>query len=141
MKIITSILAVLLFASISVAQENKDEPRHIDFTKELIGFDGKPLTNPPAKPDGKPEPITLSEIAVAALETSLQDDRGMAPEEKFKLDLLARKIYKNKDCVLTNPEITQIEERIGKMPWPSNTIVGASWRILDPARAKALEKP
>jgi len=121
--------------------QTRDQARHIDFTKELIWVDNKPLTNPPPIPGEKPISVTLSDVAVTALETNLEGDKGMSAEEHFKLDLLARKVHKSKDCVLTNPEIARVEERIGKFPWASNAVIGAAWRILDPARVESLEKP
>lgn len=136
MKNLIAFTLLLALCGTAGAQE-----RHIDFMKPLLGVDDKPLMNPPdmKNPSAKPEPVTLSDIAVTALESSIDQDRGLSPEEHFKLDALARKIYKNHDCVLTNPEVTQIEDRIGKFPWPSNAVVGAAWRILDPARAGSLK--
>ena len=120
MKILYSIIAsvTLLFAQ---------DARHIDFTQVLNGVDGKPIVNPDKSP------MTLSDAAVTSLETALDEDRPADGSKQFRLDELARKVYQSKDAVLKVEEIALIKERIGKTPWNYHAVVGAAWRILDPA--------
>src|ERR1700733_8872900 len=89
-------------------------PSHIDFTKDLLGVDGKPLPNVDIADPKKSPGLTLGDVAVGALEASLEADKGTGGAEKFKLDTLARKVYKNKDAVLEVEEISLIKTRIGQ---------------------------
>lgn len=123
-------IAVLLAGSLC-AQAQTEQPRHVDFTKELRGFDGKPIMNGDPK---SPEPMTLGDAAVTALDTPIDTDRGEAGDAKFKRDELARKIYHQKSVVLTVEEMATIKERIGKYWGP--VVVGAAWPLLDPAQKK-----
>ena len=76
------------------------------------------------------KPQTLSEVAVVAVEASLEIDRVASPLDKFKHDQLARKIYENAHAVLSPEDIATIKDRIGKA-WGAVQI-GASWPLLDP---------
>ena len=118
----------LLLALPLLAQETKDPPRHIDFTQEIKGLDGKPVMNGDAKPSVA---MTLGDVAVVALETSLDEDKSVTGAVKFERDELARKVYKKSSVVLTAEQLASIKERIGKVY--SAMIVGAAWRLLDPA--------
>jgi hypothetical protein len=124
-----------------VAEKKEPEVRHIDFTQVLVGIDGKPIGNPgdSNKPGVKATPMTLNQVSITALEMTLDEDKGSSGEAHVKLDILAKKIFERRDCILTNNEITRIEDRIGKVPWINNAIPGAAWRVLDPARVKKLE--
>jgi hypothetical protein len=116
--------------------QGQESPRHIDFTQEVKGIDGKPI---PYNPDGKlPAVLTLGDAAVNALETSIDEDRGLSGAVKFEHDELARKVYKHSDVVLTAEELATIKERVGKVY--GAMIVGAVWRMLDPAVSKPVEK-
>jgi hypothetical protein len=116
----------LLCAGLLGAQD----ARHIDFTQELHGLDGKPI--PLAKSGDKPsENTTLSEVSVTALVMQLDEDRSMSGATKFSNSELARKIYKAKNAILTAEEVATIKDRIGKVYPP--LIVGAAWPLLDPA--------
>jgi hypothetical protein len=92
------------------------------------GLDGKPVMMTDSKP---PVPMTLGDVAVTALETSLDEDRGITGAVKFERDELARKVYKKSSVILTAEQLASIKERIGKVY--SAMIVGAAWRLLDPA--------
>lgn len=130
MKIIATILAALAF-TVSAAAQN----RTIDFTQEIKGLNGEPFTQPITnKPNTKPENLTLGDVTVNALETPVPDDIKLSGEDKFKMDLLARKVYKAKAVALTPDEIKTIKDRIGKIY--AATVVGAAWRLLDPEAAK-----
>ncbi len=100
--------------------------RKLDFTQRLTAVDGSLLQNGGAKP---PAPLTLGDVAVMALETESQGET-LSGLEKFKLDTLARKIYRQKDVVLALDELVMIKDRIGKVEPP--IVVGAAWRLLDP---------
>lgn len=121
-------LAICTLLAGSMLVFAQDKPRHIDFTQALSGIDGKPLQDGDAK---NPHSITLSEIAIQALETPLDSDKDMQGSAKFKLDQLARKVYRNPDVVLTVEDTALLKERIGKAYGP--LVVGAAWRLLDPA--------
>lgn len=122
--------ALCLACSLAFAQTapKPEQPRHIDFTQALMGIDGKKLVRGDAK---QPETITLGDIAVQALETPLEEDKQMQGDAKFKLDLLARRIYRNADVVLSVEDTALLKQRIGKAYGPM--VVGAAWRLLDPA--------
>jgi hypothetical protein len=109
-------LATFLFA----------QGRPVDFSSVLVGVDGKPLMGA----DGKSS-MTLSDAAVLALETVLDEDRTATGAEKFRFDELARKIYRAKNVVLPVEELALIKQRIGKVFGPA--VVGPVWRLLDPA--------
>jgi hypothetical protein len=121
-------LSILFFAIPLLAAE---APRTIDFTQVLIAVDGKPIQEPTAPGKEAPPPLTLGDVAVVALDAALEEDRTASGEAKFLRDQIARKIYKKKSVILTVEEITTIKTRIGKA-YPAG-IVGAAWRLLDPA--------
>ena len=120
------IAIILMIASVCFAQEKK--ATEIDFTQTIMGYDGKAIPNGDTK---SPADLTLSDVCVMALSTPIETDRQSTGLDKFKLDTLARKIYHNKKVSLTVEDISTIKERIGKVYGP--VIVGAAWRILDPA--------
>jgi hypothetical protein len=132
--IVVAVAAFVLLVLLAWHLQAQDA-RHIDFTKLLIGMDGNPVTFADAK--GLPTPMTLGDAAVGALEVILEEDRQATGAAKFKLDELARKIYKKKDAVLLVEEVATIKERIGKYYGPM--VIGPAWRILDPAEAKPKE--
>lgn len=113
-------------ASLVVAADKKG----IDFTAPIIGLDGKPMMNGDPK---EPVPLTLGEVAITALESTIEEDKQATGADKFKRDELARKVYKQKYVVLTSEEISTIKERIGKSY--GAMVVGAAWRMLDAALA------
>jgi hypothetical protein len=116
-------LALLL--AIPTAGRPQSAGRTVDFTQQLTGLDGKsiPLTV------GGP-PLTLSDVAVAALEAQFGDEQTMPGAKKFELYELARKIYNKKDVALTAEEAATLKDRIGRFWGPA--IVGAAWPLLDP---------
>ena len=124
MKTILSIMTVI---GLAVAQSAAPK---IDFTQTLTGLDGKPISSG----DAKSTSLTLSDVAVTALESALEEDKGMAGAEKFKMDELARKIYKAKSAVLSVEDVALIKTRVGKAFSP--LVVGAAWRLLDPTVEK-----
>ena len=121
----TLILATLMCFT-AIAQD-KPQSQHYDFTQKLIGVDGKPITITDKGKDG--QALTLGEVSVMSLEASLDEDRTATGIDKFKRDQLARKIYGQKDVVLSVEEVTLIKERIGKAAIPP--VVGAAWPLLD----------
>lgn len=107
----------------------------IDFTQRLVSVDGKPMPNGDTKP---PADLLLGDVAVVALESMIEDDKQLSGADKFKRDELARKVYRAKAAVLTLEELALIKERIGKVYAPA--VVGAAWRLLDPAEAAKTAK-
>jgi hypothetical protein len=115
------------------------DTREIDFTQVLHTLDGKPMvwtcSTPVKQGEACPEEAqvlaTLSDVAVTALETTTDSDRSMDPMAKFKLDVIAHKIYKNAHAVLPVEDITTIKDRIGKVYGPAQ--IGAAWPLLDPS--------
>jgi hypothetical protein len=121
MKPLALTLCLMLAVSAHAATINFDQP--------LTAIDGKPIMQNPQDP--KSAAVTLGDVAVNALETQTQDDAKMTGLDKFKLDALAHKIYKNKAADLTPDEVASIKDRIGKI-YPQ-LFVGAAWRLLDPS--------
>ena len=131
MRLYIKVVFALLFvavASIAVAQTHP-----IDFTTQLNGIDGTALVGPDSKP------LTLGSVAVQALQLQLQEDAKLTGEQKFEMDALARKIYKNASCTLTVEEIVKLKTRIGAAYGPA--VVGATWRVLDPNVTQPDVKP
>ena len=127
MKLITTLFAALALTLTAQAQGHA-----IDFTQVMKGLDGTAFTQTSGtteKPQ-KPEQITLGDISVNALETLMPDDAKLTGEDKFKMDMLARKVYKAKSVTLSTDEVNLLKQRIGKLY--GATIVGAAWRMLDP---------
>ena len=106
------------------------DARKVDFTQTLVGIDGKPLNG-----DVKPA-LTLGDIAVTALHSTIEEDKTMSGLDKFKMDELARKVYKSKVATLSVEDLAAIKARIGKIYGP--LVIGATWRLLDPS---LVEKP
>jgi hypothetical protein len=73
----------------------------------------------------------LGVACVNALESQLPDDQREQGQEKFKRDELARKVFGQKSVALTVEQVASIKDRIGRAYGP--VVVGAAWRILDPA--------
>src|ERR1017187_7732125 len=111
--IMLSIWTLLVLALVMRAQDKPEAARRIDFTQSLLGLDGKPITNPNPDSKGEPIPITLSDVCVSALLSSLDEDKAVPATEKgvlaMKLYDLAHKIYKAKAAVLTAEEVALIE--------------------------------
>lgn len=121
--------AIVVFFLISTMCFAQVQARHIDFTKELHGLDEKPILSS----DGK-TPFTLGEVCVNALELSSPEDKNITGVDKLKMYELAKKIYKNKDAVLTAEEVTLIKDRVAK--YYATIVVGPAFEILDPASVK-----
>jgi hypothetical protein len=126
-----ALAVVMAMSCAAIAQPAPEKPRHFDFTQTLTGFDGKPIINGDAKNGSS---LTLGEACINALEATLQSDAQTTGADKFKLDQLARKIYRSTDVVLSIEEIALLKERIGKVYSP--VVVGAAWRVLDPSDNK-----
>lgn len=122
-------ILMLAFAALMAAQTPSAPAaaQPIDFTQLLTGPDEKPLPSQDPKKAG----TTLLDVSVLALEAQFDDEKGLPDMEKFKLDELARKIYREKMVALPVEDITLIKKRIGKAYGPM--IVGAAWRLLDPS--------
>jgi hypothetical protein len=121
-----------------LAEDQPAAPRHIDFTQALKGVDGQTISSGKAAADGKtPVPMTLGDAALMSLETALEEDKQSTGADKFKLDDLARRIYGKKDVVLPIEDVATIKTRIGKAYGPM--IVGAAWRLLDPAATEKVK--
>ena len=116
-------VALALASVVTVAAQG----RTVDFTQQLTGLDGKPITLT-AAPDSPP--ATLSDIAIAALTAQFTDEQTMPGSKKFELYELARKVYKKKDVTLTAEDVATLKDRIGRFWGPA--IVGAAWPLLDP---------
>lgn len=116
---------MLGFALSAVAQT-----RTIDFTQPIRSLDGTAISAPNTDAKAKPEALTLGDVAVNVLEQMAADDQRLTGEEKFKMDILARKIYRQKAAALTSEEIALIKSRIGKFYGPS--VIGSAWHLLDP---------
>jgi hypothetical protein len=127
-----TILIIMALAGMALAQTT---PK-IDFTQILTGPDGKAISS---GADAKAPSLTLGDVAVTALESALEEDKAMPGAEKFKMDELARRIYKAKAAVLSVEDVTLIKTRVGKGFSPP--VVGAAWRLLDPTTASGSPSP
>lgn len=127
----TRLALILTLAAALAAPAFAQSLTHLDFTQVLVGIDGKPILQPSSDPSAKAQPMTLGFACVSALEAQLPEDRNAAGVDKFKLDALARKIYGQKDVVLSVDDVATIKARVGEA-W-GNTVVGAAWRLLDPS--------
>lgn len=121
-----------VIAALALTLTAQAQSRAIDFTQVMKGLDGTPFTQTNSAVDKTPkqEQLTLGDVSVNALETLVPEDAKLTGEDKFKMDLLARKVYKAKSVTLTADEVKLLKERIGKLY--GATIVGAAWRMLDP---------
>ena len=111
----------------------------VDVTQFLIGYDGKPLTDPKMGPDNEPvkdangeiarEKVPFRTIVFTALELvgRLDEDKSMAPSVKMDAYRLAQ-------VTLTTDDLALLEKRIG-MAFPMN-VVGAATMILNPGKMK-----
>lgn len=84
----------------------------IQWATVLKDMDGKELTAEGSKP------LTLSRVAINALSQLTQDDQNLDGEAKFKLGLLANKIYTEPEADFEAEEIAKVKERIGKLYAP-----------------------
>jgi hypothetical protein len=123
-----TVLTLLLACSLALSAQPQG-PRHINFTQAIVGLDGKPVQAGEGKTS---TPFTLSDASVNALLASLPEDGKLSGVDKYNYAELARKIYQNKDVILTVEEIATIKDRIGKAYGP--LIVGSAWRLLDPQK-------
>ena len=134
MRIVVCIVALMCVSTAALAAN----PTPLDFTQVLIGINGKPITQP--SPDckssevgGKDCPlvdVTLSDVAIGALEASLDEDRTADIKKKFARGMLAQDIYRKKQIVLSPDDVSLIKDRIGKSY--STAVVVAAWPLLDP---------
>lgn len=134
MKIIAT-----LFAALALTLSASAQTHTIDFTQEVKGLDDKPIMQPLATDSGaKPVALTLGDVAVNALVTPMDGDIKLTGEDKFKMNELARKIYKHKAVVLTAEDLKLVKERIGKLY--AATVVGYAWHVLDGEPGGAVPK-
>jgi len=125
---------------------NEKVNTEIDVTQAMIGYDGKPLTDPTLDEKGKPvldeagqpvrENVPFRTIAFMALDAvgKLDADRALGGEKKLMAYKLAHKIATSDKVALLPDEIGFLEQRIG-MTFPMN-VVGACAMILNPASIK-----
>jgi hypothetical protein len=132
-------VAALVLIGSALVGRAQELPRTIDFTRPLIGLDGKALTNPNPDSKGEPIPVTLSDVCVSALFSTLDEDKAVPATEKGALAMrlydLAHKIYKAKAVVLDASEIALIEKRIPQIGY-GIVVVAPALRMLDPGLAK-----
>lgn len=102
----------------------------IDFTKPVLGLDGKPISDCPAEKPACGEILTLSKAATIAL--TLQPN--VAAGEKFRRFRLAEKIFEAKDASLKAEEISLIKEAAAATMTP--IVVGRIYEAVDPQETK-----
>lgn len=120
-RILLAIAVGILFPFALAAQA-------IDFTKPLVGLDGKALNGPTGKE------LTLSDVAVTALQMNLQGDQALSGAKKFELYDLSRKVYKCKSCILPVEQKALLKERIAEAYGPG--VIGPAWEAIDPSVKK-----
>ena len=95
----------------------------IDFSKQLIGYDGEPLE------EGK-KVITLAMICCNALMNQTEEDAKLPGEEKLRRFDLASMVYAGKGPVdLKVEDVAQLKTLIGKLYGP--LVVGPAWKLLE----------
>ena len=97
-----------------------------DFTTPIVGLDGRGFTGP----DGKPQDLTLGQVAENALTAAYPDEQTLSGVDKVKRFALALKIHDHPDSTLSAEETTLLKTLIGKAY--STVIVGRAWTLLDP---------
>lgn len=102
----------------------------LDFTKPIIGLDGKPIVQCPPEKPACGEVLTLSLVATSAL--TLQPN--LQPGDKFKRFSLAQKIFEAKDVALKAEEIALIKEAVAATMTP--IVVGRVYEAVDPQESK-----
>jgi hypothetical protein len=118
------------------------QSRTINFTQEIKSLDGTVMMQcvPQAPTCEKPVAVTLGDLAVNALQTPMQEDQKLSGEDKFRMYLLAVKIYKAKSASLTAEEIKLVKDRIGKQY--SVVAMGTAWQMLSGGgAARAASEP
>ena len=120
-----------LLAMVMVATALQAQSRSINFTEVMKGLNGAEIMQPGATQNDKPTPLTLGDIVVNALTTPLQADQTLSGEDKFKMFLLAQRVFGKKAVTLAPDELKIIKDRIGKV-YGASIIVGVAWEALDP---------
>lgn len=124
MKIASIFVLLLAMAVPAPAQE---KPRTIDFTRPLVGVDGKPLVTSSTDPT----PVTLGQIVHLALNIKAEGDD---PDKGFERGELAHRLYACKSCELGSEDATQIIKHIKAAFGPD--VQYAALPILDPVTYK-----
>ena len=106
----------------------------IDFSQVITGYDGKPLLE--SKAQGQPpEPVTLRDVAIAALNRHEAHEQINEVETLKRFALSLRIIDSKGDGPdLKAEEIALLKQRIGKI-MPNPVVVGRSFHLLDPPPA------
>ena len=113
----------------------------INFSEEIIGFDGeKVFKDPKQTVDNEGELVitpstetaTLADICKIALTRITIKDQNLDGVKKFEFEQLASRIYKGGVKEVTSEEIALMKQRIGVAFAPIT--VGASYRIFEAAK-------
>ena len=95
----------------------------VDFSKELIGYDGEPLR------EGD-KAITLSMVCCNALMNQTEEDAKLPGEEKLRRFDLATMIYASKEAAdLKIEDVSLLKTLVGKLYGP--LVVGPVWKLLE----------
>jgi len=95
----------------------------VDFSQELIGYDGEPLK------EGE-KVITLAMICCNALMNQTEEDAKLPGEEKLRRFDLATMVYANKEpSDLKVEDIALLKTLVGKLYGP--LVVGPCWKLLE----------
>jgi hypothetical protein len=134
-------LALAFLATPAFAQPAAPTPPHtIDMTAVLMDDSGKPLVDGSRQecrgdPDLTKIPeckMTAGRAIAIAMCNDRPDDRNEAALDKAKRCYLGRHLETKTDAVLTGPQISQIEGRLGA--WPGNLLVQLI-PLIDPAQS------
>ncbi len=85
--------------------------------------------NPRMKNEGTKEPLTVKDVALEALMSVLDADRGETGEMKFKRFEIAQKVNAGSEVELQPEEIAIIKQRIGVAFGAA--VVGPAYKILN----------
>lgn len=101
----------------------------IEFTVELIGYDGEPVSVP--SEDGtEMQHWTLGRVCCEALMAMFQDEPDLSGTEKLNRHYLAAKIHRSKRPVkLTAEDVALLKRLVAKLFGPK--LVGPVWLLLE----------
>jgi hypothetical protein len=117
-----------------------DARPNIDMEANILGLDGKELTEPPTvDSEGKVvreggQKIVLRDLCRNAL---LRDEKDLDPKGKLDRFLLAMLIEKKRRPRLSVGDVKLLVDRIGAIYPP--LLVGRAWELLDPNAVKHLD--
>lgn len=108
----------------------------IDFSQTLKTIHGKPIMHHEGGDGGESKlvEVSLSFVAINALMSAHEKDKGLSGNDKFKLSQIAAEIAKNPDADFSVEDLAKIKERIGMLY--TQAIIFAAFPLLDATEKK-----